>query len=706
MLFSFSLPSFVSAADDKGLENAIKTAKTMFKIPSDFDFNYQMSLENGKRIWSLSWNSKDGTKGGINIRLDDNGVLLGYDNYKPTDNISKKLPKYSRKDAQSKAEAFIKKVNPSVMSQIKLYDAGQTNSITDYTYYFTYVRVVGKIPFYSNNVTLSINKNTGEVVNYSYNWTDGLTFPAAGKAMSVVDAGKAYMKNIGLKLIYKYKSENDKVTTYPAYVPVVGDNFAIDALTGDKVQTGNNYVIFNDYERKVMYSKAKGDQPVELTPDEIKAVEEASKLISKEAAEKIARSCDTLKLTDEYKLTYINLNKAWPNNNDTYWSMNFSTENGELKAPRKSVNVTINAKTGEITAFNQGSSADDKDPVKFDEASAKAAVNEFLKSFNPEKYSQVEYDETNGGYPVIKSNEDQRSYSFTYLRKVNGIQFPDNSISIYFDAVSGEITYYSMTWFSVDFVKVDKVISFDKAYEKAFSQIGLELQYKIKYSDEEDGRKVIPAESTEKPEVVLVYSLNSLKPSILDANTGIVLDYDGNPFKDVNAVKYSDIKGHSAQKQIEVLAEAGISLDGTQFKPNAKITQKDFLTLLSKIMPNYYGPIILENSKTTVIDSFYSYLLNQNVIKESEKAPNSATTKEDAVKFFIRALKYNEVADIKGIFKCSFKDSSKITPSLYGYFAIAEGLKLVSADKKGNVNPKAVLTRADAMVMIYNYLSH
>jgi hypothetical protein len=88
--------------------------------------------------------------------------------------------------------------------------------------------------------------------------------------------------------------------------------------------------------------------------------------------------------------------------------------------------------------------------------------------------------------------------------------------------------------------------------------------------------------------------------------------------------------------------------------PTTLITQLDFLTLLSKTM-NYYEPVITERTDED-INRLYAYLMREGVIKEDERAPDNNVTREEAVKYLVRALKFDRVADIKGIFNIGFKD--------------------------------------------------
>ena len=78
-------------------------------------------------------------------------------------------------------------------------------------------------------------------------------------------------------------------------------------------------------------------------------------------------------------------------------------------------------------------------------------------------------------------------------------------------------------------------------------------------------------------------------------------------------------------------------------------------------------------------------------------------TKEEAVKYLIRALKYNKIGDLSEIYKDIFKDTKDIDPQLKGYVSIAYGLGIVQG-YNGNFNPKAELKREDGANMIYNFL--
>ena len=719
-IFTMALPfqSF-GAGIDTGLENAIRIAKSLFEIPESYMFESKIDSEGGKNVFFLNWRSTGSDYSYIMVRIDGKGVVLSYESYKPSDYAqSGKLPRVSRQEARLKAEAFIKKVNPEIVDQIKYEEDNQSN-LMDSTYYFNFYRIANGIPFYNNRVSVYISRGTGAVRTFYTTWTDGLVFPEPGKQITMDQAKDAYKTNLGLELIYKYSYSypEDKLKVYMVYIPrYENDIYAIEAFTGEKIRVGYGY--YGPYfgrsgEKKQKLADASmGAAQVTLDPDEMKAVQDASGLKTAEEAEKIARDAKFLELTDEFKLDYYKLSTSWPAKTDYVWRLGFNKAETE-DAASEYASVGMDAKTGMITSFNRSTPYQEGAAAKYKLEEAKDAVDAFVKEYYPDLYTQVAYDaDYEDNFISSQGTETPLSYSFKYDRLVNGIAFPDNGITADYDAVNGRITSFNISWFNVDFPGAAGVITIDAAYDKLFANIGLELQYK---TDNDGDRRYIEAAASSAipevklaaassaiPEAKLVYSLKPGRPLFLDANDGAVLDSEGNTYKEVKPVSYTDIKASFAGKQIMVLAENGVYLDGTEFKPKVEITQKDFFILLSKTL-NYYGTAVTEKSPQKDIDELYAFLEKEGIVKPGEAAPASAVMREDAVKFLIRALKYDRVADIKGIFASSFKDKGEIKPGLYGYVSIAAGLNIIKG-YKGYFYPKSKLTREAAAIIIYNYL--
>lgn len=708
MLFTTLIPTyaFAKSSNDKGLQEAITTAKRIFSIPDDLtEFNYNVNTEGSKKIWYLNWNSKEGSEGSISIRIDDQGTVLSYHHYKYYNYEQKKFPKVSKKEAQLKAEEFIKKVNPDILSEVKLIDNTQ-NSLMSPTYYFNFIRTVNGIPFYENNIFIEVNRETGDVQNYYYNWADNLVFPDVKDAISLQEAQKAYQEKLGLQLTYKYTFDEETLKPYAAYTAKYNSNYCIDAITGEKINMTSVYrVPYGEYGDAAMKLKeeSKAARPT-LSPEELKAVEEVSKFLSQQKAEKIARDFKPLGLTKDFKLTSTSLSRDWPLKKDFTWHLYFTKDPKDKNNEYRYANIRIDAQTGEIKSFYINNLYKDGDTAKFDESASKAAVEKFLKEFKPVKFNDTKFDDSYQDYyqPYINPEKEKPlQYTFRYIRTVNGIPFPDNSLVVGFNAVTGKIICFEMNWFDLDFPSVDKAISLDNAYQTMFEQIGLQLQYKIQYTDELQ-YKMGPQYLDKPKEVKLVYTVNPDKPLILDAYTGSILDYSGKPYEEKNKpIEYTDITGHFAQEQITTLAEYGIALKGPEFKPDQQITQKDFFFLLTKTL-NYYVLFTSEDDEKE-IEQMYQFLKREGIIKEGEQSPTSAVTREDSVKFIIRALKYDKVADIKGIYNYPFKDIKALNPELIGYITIAHGLNIINGNN-GYFNPKNELTRAEAAVMIYNYL--
>jgi len=702
------MPIYTFAADE-GLEAAIKTVKQYFTIPDGFkEFDYGVGSIGDRRIWDLYWYSTDGST--ISASVDNNGDIINYSfyDYSVYDNI-KRLFKINRQEAKAKAEEIVKKINPEIYDSLKFIDTNPP-VLSDDVYYFNYIRTYNGIPFPQNNISVSINRRTGEIQQYIKQWDNDLIFPSFEKVLNIEEAQKAYIEKLGLRLTYNSLVSDDKTEIYAAYTPKYNSNYYIDALTGEKVFLGYYYYGFDDavYNEKLKDAIAVGEGGIELSPQEIEAVNEVSKLLTQEEVEKKIKGIKFLELDENYILSSAGLSRSWASKDDFIWRLYFEKRISEASKGFDYVYVTVDAKNGEIRSFSRTyNDIDDKEP-KFDINESRKESEKIIKELVPEKFAQTEYQETDDYRIFLDEKEKPKTYSFNYVRNVNGVLFPENNISVIFDAVNGRILNFNIQWFEPVFPSVENAIPIDKIYEKLFSEMGLSLQYRMDYNTSINSDALKLSSLQPLPErnakLRLVYALDESKPIIFDAFTGEILGYDGKPYKENKMQEYNDISGHYAEEVIKLLAENGIALEGPEFRPNEEIKQKDFLLLVSQILNvgyRFYGKTAIKDDKE--VEDLYLLLIREGIVKQDEKDPEASLTREESVKFLIRVLKYDKVAELGDIFNCTFKDKDEISPNLIGYVVIAKGLKIVSGDGE-YFRPKNKLSRADAILLIYNYL--
>ncbi len=666
---SFAEPNF-----DKELKDAIIKSKKLFNIGEEYDkFEHNIGTQNGETYFYLNWSDSKGKNGSIDVGMTSDGTVVSYGKWKPSYQEKKpKLPKISKEEGLKKAKEFIKKTSPEFADSIKYVEKSELLNIYSDVYDYYFVRVEKDIPYYNNNIYINVDNTTGEIRNYYANWDKNMVFHEVKEPISLDKAQELYKEKIGLNLLYKFSYAGDTPKPYLAYGNL-NINQCIDAKDG-------NVVIWTDYYR-IYQNDCCGygvsEEEKSLNPSEEEAIQNITGIISQEEAEKIGR--DILKLDSKYKIGYISLYKDWRNDDVYYWQIEFMEESEMDYA-----NISINAKTKEVISFYKSVPFEEGKKPKYNEKQSLEIAKNYIEKVNPDKLKNVELRIR----PEMEKISSQNSYYFEFIRKIDDAYVEEDGISVRVDAINGEIVEYNLSWYNGDFPSKNDIISIDKAYDILFKDIGMELKYvtPMRYDDRNN-----------KKEAILVYGLKEDKPAIIDPYTGAILNYNGKPFKEFKAVSYKDIDNSYAKDKINILAQYGISLPGEEFKPKEKIIQKDFLYLLLKA----YDPYIefLDIS----IDKLYNYLINESIVKEEEKNPNKIVTKEEGIKYIIRALKYDKIADITEIYKDLFKDTKDIDPKLKGYAAIAYGLNIVEGSN-GYLKPKAELKREDAANMIYNYL--
>jgi hypothetical protein len=685
LIFTIFTPAMANDGRGKLLEELILKAKSVIDIPqelTEFRSSMNTSKEGRTSCW-LNWTNEEtmpGKRIEISVQIDQDGFITSYSKY--LDSIKYtgyvQIPEISKDQAKAKVDEFIDRVVPQIKGQIHW----NYSHTSDGSYSFSGYRIINGIPAKFNNVNFRVNGTTAEVMDYYSNWDTSLTFPDSQDIVSIEKAKEAYESSMPLDLEYRINDEGNVYLQYTASRQFRG--YYINAKTGE-AEKGEPYYHYSGYERaQYMDMAAKSSMRAGLTPSEQKEVTHIDGAISVDEAEKKLRSIKGLDFGENYVLVVSDLyqvKNAYEKEPRYIISLSFEKAEDGLShedAKKKIADgegvghayAQFDAMTGELISFSTYSYIPKtKEEAKFNKAESKDMVDEFVGKMTSDRFTKLKYIE-----------EDNESPGYSYYRVENGAYFDFDGVTVSINPENKKINNYNLTWNKkVQIPGVENVIDSQSAHAAMFEQAKFNLEYILN-----------------KDEVVLVYKLSDELPNMLDAFTGKLIDGFGKPYdENENKAEYSDIEGHFSEAAVKELINVGVFLKGDTFEPDSNVLQKDFVSFLVKVGNYYYSR---DN-----IEEIYNYLVNSEVMTQEEINPEGTVTREDAVKYVLRFLGYKKFAEIPGIFYCEFADIDQITPELFGYAAIAKGLGIINGSD-GNFHPKALMTRGEMAVIIYNCL--
>lgn len=630
----------------ENMQKILESVKQRVEIPSECsEFSSRTEEQYGETVYDFSWNEKDGNKR-VDITCTLDGVITFYELYgfEGENGEVPSLPKVSESDARKTAESFIKQINPDFKYEIKI-DDDSYGSVYGSGYEFSIDTYVNGVLYTGGSGMINIDGTTGNVEHFSFNYTQA-EFPSIDNTISVDEAKKTYSDKLGLELVYQtYIDDDYNIVAYPVYTQKYNCDKYINAITGNVADfTNYRYFIGNKFESSMDATSGGG-----LTEQEIKELDNIGGLISKADLENKLKSNKLLSIPKNINTDSISLYK---NYDDEYtYSVSMSNDKCNIYA-------SVDAKTGEIQQYSRWGE-DDNSKTKNNDDSA-------LKTLAGDKAKEYKYDEN----------------SHQYVRYVNGIKVTYDYANI--TTNNGVLTNFSMNYTDTEFPSIENAMSKEEAEKILFDAKDYSIVYMQNYT--ENKREIIP-----------VYTIDTEN---INPFTGKFVDYQNKEITEDTSSKleYSDIDGHYAEKYIKELAYYGIGFEGGEFKPDEKITQKDFLILLMSI--NGDDIIVLKNNLEQA-NWVYRNSTQNDIISEDERDDDAAVTREEAAVYMIRAIGAENYAKYNDIYVTPFNDVTENK----GYIALLSAMGVLSGDGNGNFNPNREMTRAESIIMVYNYLT-
>lgn len=249
------------------------------------------------------------------------------------------------------------------------------------------------------------------------------------------------------------------------------------------------------------------------------AAQEGGGKLTQEQAMEIAKKAFDITLDNKnmginYREDEMNGKKTW----DFNWNI-------QIVNTFRGYNVSVDADTGEILSYGENENWDPnikkKLPKPITKEAALAVARSLAERLQPQRIGQTKL--STEDLPNYNYYGPQQ-YSFNFVRQINGIPFPEDSIRVTINAHSGRANNYYFNWNdSLTFAAPDKAISKDEAEKLFRSKIGLSLRYFRMYGP-------LPVMLANK-EVPLYYlsgdSVYGGTVTVIDALNGKVIDYLG-----------------------------------------------------------------------------------------------------------------------------------------------------------------------------------
>ncbi|WP_411680795.1 YcdB/YcdC domain-containing protein [Clostridium thailandense] len=714
---------------DEAKNNAKNFLKNYFDITID-DSKYQVNVNfipdyqstniNKNYIWQISWSLHNEEKDvNINISLDYfTGKVISYDNMTSLHGQSTGISNITEDQAKEISKSFLTEVNPEEFSQCKL----SSNNDMSYvwkgdptSYNFNYYRTINNIPFMDNYLNTIVDGVTGKIRSYNFRWNQ-IQPPSQEVTISEEKASQIFKDNIDLELKYipyrdEYKYDTENKTIKLAYVPDTSKGINVDAKEGKMLDYDNSNLSdrtvldLNEDQKKLFLGSYKPSQKL-------------NKELDSTSAEPIMKSIIKDIYGDNYDIESTN----YQENRDVYgtsltcWSGQFvkKISNSDF---REEGQITIDSLTGQLLSISKFNPMDklgldnnnSKSKLTLEQAYDKSI--EILKKYFPDKVKNINTKQTHIDYSLYYNNVPHLDtfYDFNFNRLINGICYPDNTINIDFNSITGDISNINSRWTqNLNVPSPSGIINKNDAQNIFFSTYKPQLQYAL-FNESKD-----PIKSDIG--IKLIYSLldgtQYKQLNGVEAFKGKFIDYNGRELdNNIEAFK-EKIKGSPVEKELSILASLGV-IDTKNFDLNKKITRTELIKTL--VNAKGYKPYMLDSAPSLKMsyngskeDETYKYLqmaVSYGVLDNSgDFKGDELVTKEEMIKDIVKLLGYDKLAQAKGIFLLSYSDTSDISSDNLGYIAISKGLGLTN-DTDNKFRPKDSVTISDLSVSIYKALN-
>ena len=696
---ALALPAAAADPTDQRMTQVTQTVKEQLNIGDSYTTFYGDLTENEFRTcWTLNWEKEGET---LRVMAGEDGTIYSYDRQRDEDYAdpadsggSSAFPALSRAQALPYAQSFADQVLHAPES-VKLTAGEQGGQVGARTYGFQSELLFYGLPS-PIGVWVEVDTRDGTVVSYQRDdlYQTYLNDPADPAPYGdLADKAASLLKGtLELKLEY-VPHEDDPGRAVLRYVPEYGDNYYVDAATGELV---NLTQLYHELEKDQGADGTpgagaeSGESNGALTDAEQEGIAQMNGVWSREDLDKQARTFGALKLED------------WKLSSCAY---QLDRESGQVSAVLRytrdqegssSRTVTLDGKTGALLKASGYAWAEEGFTPTVSQQAAQKTAEDFLAQLWGEQWKSCAL------YESTPAGEGSRVHVFTFAQKVNGYFYPTNSITVGVDSADGTILRLSRS-FDSDPVFDDPagIISAQDALDAWFATYTVTEGYTAvprrldRWGDQYQA--LIDRGYTYLMGLELGCTLEREESLLgIDAKTGQPVAAEQG---DNGLPTYSDLAGSWGKTQAETLASYGIGWLGGKLEPDKALTQLDLMALM--VSTQGYLPDL---SQEEAADRVYDRAVSMGLITRSQRQDDKLVTRAELTRVLLDWGGYGNAAMIPGIFQCSFTDRGDIPAEYYGYAAIAQGLGMVQGDGAGRFLPNRTATRLEAVVMLYQLM--
>ncbi len=706
-----------ATAESEALKKTVAEVKSRISVPNELDkFIYGTTESYENVTYTLCWYSEGKTSQRyvedqlINydkmLTVVYSNGLITYYSYSDgkSRNAKRGFAKLSEEEQLDFAKKHLHALEPNLNGNAVIERDTSSADLRSRTVDYNISRTEYGVTMDNNWGSISIDRDTGELLDFSLNWYNDAKPKDASSRISVSEANAIYKERKGLsEAFYQYfiNREYDSATgewieerfVLPVYVPEKSGENEIDAFTGEYTAyyaDRKKYSYTDEYtwdmEEPEMLEEEAADEVADgvsldsgFTEEELKAFEEESNYVTKDKIIQILKDDPYITFNDN--LVFVGRDISRTTDDDGKETVRLYANFKHTSKDEKDIylNVTMDPFSGEILNFDKSyyyqypedllKSVDKKTARQTADAAAAHFMGDKMKKY---KFSNIEiYD-----YYLDDKQTIPYAATITYTRYENGLEAPFDSISVMVNA-NNEVLSFDYTYHNIDFPKPE-LVSGDEAYASLFVKMKPELVYK--------GFKDLKMNS----HIYLTYIYDEY--FTLNALTGERINYNGKPYyveqkvSESKTIEYSDISGHRYENEIRTLLKYNVYVtDESKLCPDDDITIGEFMQLLNSA----YG-----------IGSIYSF----KTTEERELYYSRKLTYEELAKMYVYYYTNMEAAaELQGIYKSPFTDVSE-NSEYCGYIAIAKAQGFING-KGGLFHPSAGISKADCLKITYDYLS-